>query len=83
MAKRELLLLEGNLASPPPISLFLDALKRFADKQKAPRELDPVHGSAFAHGNKKPAGSETGQIAAINCAMQFKELCITLGTPDC
>ena len=82
MSKRNMLLLEGNLASPPPVSLFLDALKRFADNQKAPRESDPVHGSAFAHGNKKPSGSEYSQTAAINCAMQFKELCITLGTPD-
>ena len=83
MAKRQALSLEGNLASPPMVSDFLTSLKAWVDKGKAPRPSDPVHGAAFDNIKVgKPSGSQYCQKAAVNCALEFKELCTTLQTPD-
>ena len=83
MSKRQALLLEGNLASPPVVSDFLDAVKAWDEKRKGPKQDDPVHGVAFANVNVgRPSGSQQCQQASVKSALEFKELCAHLQTPD-
>ena len=83
MSKRAAVLMEGNLLSPPTVSDFLNALKAWVDKEKAPIPIDPLHGAAFQNVKVgKPSGSQYCQKAAVNCALEFKELCAALQTPD-
>ena len=73
MSKRQALLLEGNLASPPVVSDFLDAVKAWDEKRKGPKQDDPVHGAAFANVNVgRPAGSQQCQQASVKSALEFK-----------
>ena len=83
MSKRSALLMEGVLTSPPTVSHFLTTLQGWVDKEKAPRPEDPLHGSAFDNIKVgKPSGSQYCQKAAVNCALEFKQLCVHLQTPD-
>ena len=83
MSKRAALMLEGNLDSPPLVSDFLATLQAWVDKENAPKPIDPVHGAAFDNIKVgKPSGSQYCQKAGVKCALEFKELCAALQTPD-
>ena len=83
MSKRSALLMQGVLASPLTVFHFLTTLQGWVDKEKAPRPEDPLHGSAFDNIKVgKPSGSQYCQKAAVNCALEFKQLCVHLQTPD-
>jgi hypothetical protein len=79
--KRQALLLEGNLAPPPPVSVFVGALKKWLEKRTAPKRSDPLHGPAFVNeAGGQPSGTKNLEVTATKSALRFNDLTTELGT---
>ena len=74
MSKRTANLLDANLAAPPSVSTFLEALKKqYKARQVKP---DPVHGTMLQNATKqKASGALCAERAAVQSALDFVALC--------
>ena len=78
MTKRIANLLDAGLPPPPPLSVFLDVLKKQRQGWVTPQaKVDPIHGTMLSK-KKKLSGTQNNERAAVRSALQFVEVCAHL-----